>query len=158
MHCPNIIPKSTIEVLNRLENDEDNRFSWKLTRYMDSLFLTVSCSLRAKTPKKDPIPSEQDSDHSLCEKELENTSLNPCGSSGVLVSSEKSTPAPTSDFDLLNASALLLEFLDTISINSDDDLSSVSVCANCKYPGLDLKRCWRCHTTRYCSVQCQRKD
>ena len=49
---PNIMPKSIIEVLNRLENDEDNRYSWKLTRNQDSLSLTVSCKLPAKTPNK----------------------------------------------------------------------------------------------------------
>ena len=49
---PNIIPKSIIEVLNRLENDEDNRYSWKLRRNQDSLSLTVSCKLPAKTPNK----------------------------------------------------------------------------------------------------------
>ena len=27
---PNVIPKSIVEVLNRLENDEHNLFSWKL--------------------------------------------------------------------------------------------------------------------------------
>ena len=48
---PNIIPKSIIEVLNRLENDEDNRHSWKLTRNHDSLSLILSCKLPAKTPK-----------------------------------------------------------------------------------------------------------
>ena len=48
----NIIPKSIIEVLNRLENDEDNRYSCKLTRNQDSLSLTVSCKLPAKTPNK----------------------------------------------------------------------------------------------------------
>ena len=53
---PNIIPKSIIEVLNRLENDEDNRYSWKLMRNQDSLSLTISCKLPAKTPKaKDAI-------------------------------------------------------------------------------------------------------
>ena len=132
---PNIIPKSIIEALNRLEDDEDNRFSWKLTRNTDSLSLTVSCRLRAKNPNKEnddsevtgrvtakpvkrcrkkkkspsalarsrdrnrrflerklagkpdlalpgdkriaavPTRSEQDSDNSPCEKELENTSL-----------------------------------------------------------------------------------
>ena len=41
-----------MEVLNRLENDEDNLFSWKLTRSQDSFSLTVSCKLRAKTPNK----------------------------------------------------------------------------------------------------------
>ena len=46
---PNIIPKSIIEVL---ENDEDNRYSWKLTRNQDSLSLTVRCKLPAKTPNR----------------------------------------------------------------------------------------------------------
>ena len=50
---PNIIPKSIIEALNRLEKDEDNRFSWKLTRNTDSLSLTVSCRLRAKNPHQE---------------------------------------------------------------------------------------------------------
>ena len=34
----NIIPKSIIEVLNRLENDEDNQYLWKLMRNQDSRF------------------------------------------------------------------------------------------------------------------------
>ena len=55
---PNIIPKSIIEVLNRLENDEDNRYSWKLTRNQGSLSLTVSCKLPAKTPNKAKDDSE----------------------------------------------------------------------------------------------------
>ena len=54
----NIIPKSIVEVLNRLENDEDNRFSWKLMRNKGPLSLTVSCSLRAKSPNKDNDGSE----------------------------------------------------------------------------------------------------
>ena len=37
----NIIPKSIIEVLNRLENDEDNQYSWK-----------SGFKLPAKTPNK----------------------------------------------------------------------------------------------------------
>ena len=49
---PSIIPKSIVEVLNRLENDEDNLFSWKLTQSQDSFSLTVSYKLRAKTPNK----------------------------------------------------------------------------------------------------------
>ena len=49
---PSVIPKSIVEVLNRLENDEDNLFWWKLTRSQDSFSLTVSCKLRAKTPNK----------------------------------------------------------------------------------------------------------
>ena len=55
---PNIIPKSIIEVLSRLENDEDNRYSWKLTRNQDSLSLTVSCKLPAKTQNKAKDDSE----------------------------------------------------------------------------------------------------
>ena len=55
---PYIIPKSIVEVLNRLENDEDNRFSWKLLWNKDCLLLIVSCSLRAKNPNKDKGASE----------------------------------------------------------------------------------------------------
>ena len=49
---------STIKVLNRLENDEDNRYSWKLTRNLDSLSLTVSCKPHAKSPNKAKDDSE----------------------------------------------------------------------------------------------------
>ena len=137
---PSVIPKSIVENLNRLENDEDNLFSWKLTRSKDSFSLTFSCKLRAKTPNKakddsgvagrttakksvrirrrlknrspsalsrsrkrharflekklagkpdlaSPEEDQQDSDNSVCVKELENTSL-ACGSSRHLVSSE----------------------------------------------------------------------
>ena len=49
---PSVIPKSIVEVLNRLENDEDNLFSWKLTQSQDKFSLTVSCKLPAKTPNK----------------------------------------------------------------------------------------------------------
>ena len=55
---PNIIPNSIIEVLNTLENDEDNRYSWKLTRNQDSLSLTLSCKLPAKTLSKAKDDSE----------------------------------------------------------------------------------------------------
>ena len=43
---PSVIQKANIEVLHRLENDEANRFSWKLTRSLDFLSLTVSCKFR----------------------------------------------------------------------------------------------------------------
>ena len=125
---PSVIPKSIVEVLNRLENDEDNLFSWKLTRSQDKFSLTVSCKLPTKTPNKakddnkvtgrtnvkpvkrrrrkkknrspsvlacsrkrharflekklagkpdlaSPEEDQQDSDYSVCAKELENTSL-----------------------------------------------------------------------------------
>ena len=206
---PSVKPKSIVEVLNRLENDEDNLFSCKLTRSQDKFSLTVSCKLPAKTPNKakddnkvtgrttvkpvkrrrrkknrspsalvrsrkrharflekrlagkpdlaSPEEDQQDLDNSVCAKELENTSL-ACGSNSDLVSSENPTPSPAADPDLLNEQAILREFLDTIdSDDSDDDVSSVySVCSNCKHPakkGEDLKRC-----SRYCSVECQRKD
>ena len=208
---PSVIPKSIVEVLNRLENDEDNLFSWKLTRSQDKFSLTVSCKLPAKTPNKakddntvtgrttvkpvkrrrrkknrspsalarsrkrharflekklagkpdlaSPEEDQQDLNNSVCVKELENTSL-ACGSNRDLVSSENPTPSSATDPDLR-------EFLDTFdSDDSDDDsdidVSSVySVCSNCKHPakkGEDRKRCSRCHITRYCSVQCQKKD
>ena len=57
---------------------------------------------------------------------------------------------------------ILVRALTIDSDDSDDDVSSVySVCSNCKHPakkGEDLKCCSRCHITRYCSVECQRKD
>ena len=49
---PSVIPKSIVEVLNRLENDEGNLFSWKLTLSQINFSLTVSCKLPAKTPNK----------------------------------------------------------------------------------------------------------
>ena len=114
-----------------------------------------------------PEEDQQDSDNSVCVKELENTSL-ACGSNRDLVSSENPTPSPA-DPDLLSLSeqAILCEILDTIdSDDSDNDVvvssaSVYSVCSNCKQPpkkGEDLKRCSRCQFTRYCSEQCQRKD
>ena len=69
------------------------------------------------------------------------------------------TSAPTS-LDSVEEQKILREFLDTIS-NSGDDDCSLSVCANCKRQpkkGQDLKRCSSCQFTRYCSVECQRKD
>ena len=49
---PSVTPKLMVEVLNRLENDVDNLFSWKLTQSQDSFSLTVSCKLRTKLPTK----------------------------------------------------------------------------------------------------------
>ena len=120
--------------------------------------------LAEKPDLASPEEDQQDSDNSVCGKELENTSLS-CGSNSDLGSPENQTPSPAADPDLLvlNEQAILRESLDTIDSNdSDDDVCSVySVCSNCKHPakkGEDLKRCLRCHITLYCSVQCQRKD
>ena len=133
-----VILKSIVEVLNRLENNEDNLFSWKLTRTQDKFSFTVSCKLHAKTPNKakddnkvtgcttvkhrqkknrspsalarsrtrhaqflekklagkpdlaSPEEDQQDSDNSVCVKELENTSL-ASGSNRGLVSNTKSS-------------------------------------------------------------------
>ena len=67
----------------------------------------------------------QDSDNSVCVKELKSTSF-ACGCNRDLVSSENPTPSPPADPDLLNEQAMLREFLDTIdSDDSDADVSSV---------------------------------
>ena len=114
--------------------------------------------LAGKPDLASPEEDQQDSDDSVCVKELENTSL-ACGSNRDLVCSENPTPSPAADSDLFNEQAILPEFLDTI--DSDDDVSSVySVCSSCKHPAKkreDLKRCSCCHINRYCSVQCQWK-
>ena len=116
--------------------------------------------LAGKPDLASPEEDQQDSDNSVCVKELEDTSL-ACGSNRDMVSSENPTPSPAADPDLLNEQAIFREFLDAIdSDDIDDDVSSV-YSVNCKHPakkGEDLKRCSRCHITRYCSVQCHRKD
>ena len=196
---PNIIPKSIIEVLNRLENDEDNRYSWKLTRNQDSLSLTVSCKLPAKTPNKAKDDSEvagratvkpvrrrrkkRNSPSALArsrrrharflEKKLAGKPDSPsqedqqdsslvCGSDRDLESSDNPTPAQAVEPDLLQERAVLFDFLAKTNIDSDESEDGVDcVCSNCKHPpkeGGELKRCSRCHITRYCSVQCQKKD
>ena len=120
--------------------------------------------LAEKPDLASPDENQQDSDNSVCVKELEDTSL-ACGSNKDLMFSENPTQSPNSD--LLNEQAILCEFLDTIdSDDSDNDVvvssaSVYSVCSICKHPlkkGEDLKRCSRCHITRYCSEQCQKKD
>ena len=58
--------------------------------------------------------------------------------------------------------AILKDFIASNSnIDRDDDFGDTGVCANCNLKpkgGTELKRCARCHTTRYCSTDCQRKD
>ena len=140
------VPKSIVEVLNRLENDADYLFSWKHTRSQDSFSLTASCKRCAKTPNKakndsgvtgrttakkpvrrhcrkknrspsalarsrkrharfldkklvgkpdlaSPEEDQQNSDNSVCVKELENTSL-ARGINRDLVSKVNLTPSP----------------------------------------------------------------
>ena len=73
--------------------------------------------LEKKLAGNPDLASPEDSDNSLCVKELENT--NPaCGSKRDLVSSENSTPRPAADPVLLNEQAILREFPDT----SDSDV------------------------------------
>ena len=106
--------------------------------------------------------SPEDQQDSVCVKELENTSL-VCGSDRDLESSDNPTPAPAVEPDLLQERAVLFDFLAKTNIDSDnsEDNEVDCVCSNCKHPpkeGGELKRCSRCHITRYCSVQCQKKD
>ena len=86
-------------------------------------------------------------------KELENTSL-VCGS-------ENPTPAPAVEPDMLQERTVLFDFLaKTIDSDNSKDNEVDCVRSNCKHPSKEeweLKRCSRCHITRYCSVQCQRK-
>ena len=95
----------------------------------------------------------------MCVKELENTSL-VCSSNRDLESKDNPTPAPAVEPDLLQEQAVLLDFLaKTIdSDNSEDEVDCV--CSNCRHPPKkgEEQRCSCCHITRYCSIQCQRKD
>ena len=141
----------------RRRSRKKNRYPSALARSRKRHARFLEKKLAGKSDLASPEEDQQDSDNSVCAKELENTSL-ACGSNRDLVSSENPTPSPTADPDLLNEQAILREFLDTIdSDDSDDDVSSVYiVCSSCKHPakkGEDLKRRSRCHITRYCSVQ-----
>lgn len=57
---PCVIPKLIVEVLNRLENDEDHQFCWKLSKSSEKFTLSISCkldnsSVGAKTQNKDKV-------------------------------------------------------------------------------------------------------
>ena len=96
------------------------------------------------------MPSPEDQQDSVCVKEVENTSL-VCGSDRDLESSVYPTPAQAAEPDLLQERAVLFDFLARTNNDSDDSEDEVDC-------GEELKRCSRCHLTRYCSVQCQKKD
>ena len=77
---------------------------------------------------------------------------------------EKQVLSPDSDISIETERALLLEVLQQTDTDSDDnsfDISEVNTCSNCKrqpQAGVGLKRCSRCQITKYCSVDCQKKD
>ena len=68
------------------------------------------------------------------------------------------------DSDLATERALLLDILHHTDIDSDDnsfEFPDINVCSNCKrqpQKGVELKRCSRCQITKYCSIDCQKKD
>ena len=82
--------------------------------------------------------------------------------------SEKQILSPGSDISVETERALLLDFLQQSDTDSDDSsfdiaevISEANKCSNCKRQppaGVELKRCSRCHITKYCSVECQKKD
>ena len=55
---PFVASADNIFYKNRLENDEDNLFSWKLMRSQDKFSLTVSCKLPAKNPNKAKVDNK----------------------------------------------------------------------------------------------------
>ena len=117
--------------------------------------------LEKKLAGKPDLPSPEDQQYSVCVKELENTSL-VCGSDRDLESTDNPTPDPAVEPHLLQERAVLYDFLAKTNIDSDDseDNEVDCVCSNCKHPpkeGGELKRCSRCHITRYCSVQKARR-
>ena len=82
--------------------------------------------------------------------------------------SEKQVLSPDSDISIETERALLLEVLQQTDTDSDDNsfdisevISEINTCSNCKrqpQAGVELKRCSRCQITKYCSVDCQKKD
>ena len=82
--------------------------------------------------------------------------------------SEKQVLSPDSDISIETERALLLEVLQQTDTDIDDNsidisevISEINTCSNCKrqpQAGVELKRCSRCQITKYCSVDCQKKD
>ena len=82
--------------------------------------------------------------------------------------SEKQILSPGSDISVETERALLLDFLQQSDTDSDDNsfdiaevISEANKCSNSKRQppaGVELKRCSRCHITKYCRVECQKKD
>ena len=82
--------------------------------------------------------------------------------------SEKQVLSPDSDISIETERALLLEVLQQTDTDSDDNsfdisevISEINTCSNCKrqpQAGVELKRCSHCQITKYCSVDCQKKD
>ena len=69
------------------------------------------------------------------------------------------------DSEIAAERAILLDLLhQTEDIDSDDnsfEFTEINNCSNCKskpQKGVELKRCSWCHITKYCSVDCQRKE
>ena len=113
-------------------------------------------------PKEpEPVPKEPQISSENSDQETADHSL---------LESSSSTSHPThlesqaSGFTLSAGSleeeqAIIQDF--AANLDSDDDFSDTGVCANCNREppkGIELKRCARCHITRYCSIDCQRKD
>ena len=105
---------------------------------------------------KEPEISSENSDQETADHSL----LEPSSSTSHLTHLE----SQASGASLLAASleeeqAILQDF--AANLYSDDDFSDTGLCANCNREppkGNELKRCARCHITRYCSIDCQRKD
>ena len=82
--------------------------------------------------------------------------------------SEKQVLSPDSDISIETERALLLEVLQQTDTDSGDNsfdiaevISEINTCSNCKsqpQAGVELERCSRCQITKYCSVDCQKKD
>ena len=126
--------RTTVKPVKR-RHRKKNRSHSALSRSRKRHARFLEKKLAEKPDLASPEEDQQDSDNSVCVKELENTSL-ACGSDRDLVASENPTPNPAADPDLLYEQAILCEFLDTIdSDDSNDDVSSVyTVCLNCKHP------------------------
>ena len=88
-----------------------------------------------------------------------------CGSDKC---SEKQVLSPDSDISIETERALLLEVLQQTDTDSDDNsfgilevVSEINTCSNCKrqpQAGVEHKHCSCCQITKYCSVDCQKKD
>ena len=119
-------------------------------------------------PKNLSLPSEGTGNHQSAVsskdscKDLESSDRSPIERSTCVKQGLKHLKNQASEnLSLAEEQAILLEVLEEAGIDNDDDLGDAGECANChRQPvkGIEIKKCTRCRTTRYCSKECQKKD
>ena len=145
--------------------ERDSNVSWR--RLLKKLPHSLKRAASEAVPKEpESVPKELDLSPEIRDQErtdqsvlVESKPSSATSSSTHLDSQVSSVALPAT---VQEEQTILKDFLASNSnIDSDDDFGDTGVCAYCNLKpeeGTELKRCARCHITRYCSTDCQRKD